>query len=30
MLQLGDTTTVCPPSYLETVRAREAAAGSGH
>ena len=26
MLQLGDTTTVCPPSYLETIRAREAAA----
>jgi L-fuculose-phosphate aldolase len=31
MLQLGDTTTACPPSYLQTVRAREAAAaGSGH
>jgi ribulose-5-phosphate 4-epimerase/fuculose-1-phosphate aldolase len=30
MLQLGDTTTVCPPSYLETIRAREAAAGTGH
>jgi ribulose-5-phosphate 4-epimerase/fuculose-1-phosphate aldolase len=30
MLQLGDTTTACPPSYLETIRAREAAAGSGH
>lgn len=26
MLQLGDTTTTCPPSYLATVRAREAAA----
>ena len=26
MLQLGDTTTVCPPSYLETIRAKEAAA----
>ncbi len=26
MLQLGDTTTACPPSYLATVRAREAAA----
>lgn len=24
MLQLGDTTTACPPSYLETVRAGEA------
>ena len=24
MLQLGDTTTVCPPAYLEVVRAREA------
>ena len=30
MLQLGDTTTACPPSYLDTIRAREAAAGSGH
>ena len=30
MLQLGDTTTACPPSYLETVRAKEAAAQSGH
>ena len=30
MLQLGDTTTACPPSYLETIRAREAAAGTGH
>ena len=30
MLQLGDTTTVCPPQYLETVRAREAAARPGH
>lgn len=30
MLQLGDTTTACPPSYLATIRAREAAAGSGH
>jgi len=26
MLQLGDTTTVCPPEYLATVRAGEAAA----
>ena len=25
MLQLGDTTTACPPSYLETVLARERA-----
>lgn len=25
MLQLGDTTTACPPQYLETVRAGEAA-----
>ena len=30
MLQLGDTTTVCPPSYLATIRAREAAAQAGH
>jgi L-fuculose-phosphate aldolase len=33
MLQLGDTTTACPPSYLATVRAREAAAAgqpAGH
>lgn len=30
MLQLGDTTTVCPPSYLETIRAKEAAAQGGH
>jgi L-fuculose-phosphate aldolase len=30
MLQLGDTTTACPPSYLEVVRAREAAAQAGH
>jgi L-fuculose-phosphate aldolase len=30
MLQLGDTTTVCPPSYLEVIRAKEAAAQSGH
>ena len=30
MLQLGDTTTECPPSYLETIRAREAAAQTGH
>ena len=30
MLQLGDTTTVCPPSYLETIRAQEAAAQGGH
>ena len=26
MLQLGDTTTVCPPAYLATVRTRERAA----
>lgn len=26
MLQLGDTTTACPPSYLETIRAGEVAA----
>lgn len=26
MLQLGDTTTACPPEYLATVRAREAGA----
>lgn len=25
MLQLGDTTTACPPAYLETIRAGEAA-----
>jgi ribulose-5-phosphate 4-epimerase/fuculose-1-phosphate aldolase len=30
MLQLGDTTTACPPSYLETIRAKEAAAQTGH
>lgn len=30
MLQLGDTTTACPPSYLETIRANEAAALVGH
>ena len=30
MLQLGDTTTACPPSYLETIRAKEAAAQGGH
>jgi L-fuculose-phosphate aldolase len=30
MLQLGDTSTACPPSYLETIRAGEAAAQSGH
>ena len=30
MLQLGDTSTACPPSYLETIRAKEAAAQSGH
>ncbi len=30
MLRLGDTTTACPPSYLETIRAKEAAAQSGH
>ena len=30
MLQLGDTTTACPPSYLEVIRAKEAAAQAGH
>ncbi len=30
MLQLGDTTSVCPPAYLETIRAQEAAAQGGH
>ena len=30
MLQLGDTTTACPPAYLETIRAKEAAAQAGH
>lgn len=30
MLQLGDTTTACPPQYLQTVRANEAAARGGH
>lgn len=30
MLQLGDTTTACPPSYLETIRAKEAAVQGGH
>ena len=30
MLQLGDTTTVCPPAYLQTIRAAESAARSGH
>jgi ribulose-5-phosphate 4-epimerase/fuculose-1-phosphate aldolase len=30
MLQLGDATTACPPSYLETIRAKEAAAHGGH
>ncbi len=30
MLQLGDTTTECPPQYLQTIRAREAAARDGH
>ena len=30
MLQLGDTTTACPPSYLQTIRAHEAAALAGH
>lgn len=30
MLQLGDTTTVCPPQYLQTIRAKEAAAQVGH
>jgi hypothetical protein len=29
MLQLGDTTTACPPSYLETSGPR-AAAQAGH
>lgn len=26
MLQLGDTTTVCPPAYLQAIRAQESAA----
>jgi L-fuculose-phosphate aldolase len=30
MLQLGDTTTACPPSYLEAVRAKELATQAGH
>ena len=30
MLQLGDTSTACPPSYLEVIRAHEAAARAGH
>ncbi len=30
MLQLGDTTTACPPAYLEAIRAKEAAALAGH
>ena len=30
MLQLGDTTTACPPAYLEVIRAKEAAAQAGH
>ncbi|MCW2681203.1 MAG: class aldolase/adducin family protein [Frankiales bacterium] len=30
MLQLGDTTTACPPSYLDTIRAKEASARAGH
>ena len=30
MLQLCDTTTACPPQYLETIRANEAAAVAGH
>ncbi len=30
MLQLGDTTTACPPSYLEVIRAKEAASQAGH
>ncbi len=30
MLQLGDTTTACPPQYLRTIEAREASARSGH
>ncbi len=30
MLRLGDTTTVCPPAYLETIRAQEAVARAGH
>ena len=29
MLQLGDTTTACPRSYLESIRAKEAAAQAG-
>ena len=29
MLQLGDTSTACPPSYLEAVRATEAATSAG-
>ena len=29
MLQLGDTTTVCPSQYLQTIRAREAAQAQG-
>ena len=29
MLQLGDTSTACPPSYLEAVRAKEAATAAG-
>ena len=30
MLQLGDTTKACPPSYLAMIRAKEAAAQAGH
>lgn len=30
MLQLGDTVTACPPKYLETILATEAAAQAGH
>ena len=30
MLQLGDTTTVCPPRYLQVIRSKEAAAQAGH
>jgi L-fuculose-phosphate aldolase len=30
MVQLGDTTTACPPSYLATIRAKEATAQAGH
>jgi L-fuculose-phosphate aldolase len=30
MLQLGDTTTACPPAYLDRIRAQESAAVEGH